>query len=198
MRALDLFCGAGGSSMGLHRAGFDVTGIDIARQRHYPFPFIQADALMPPVDLSQFDLIWASPPCQAFSTASGGRGARHPNLIPQTRALLSQSGARWTVIENVRGAPIRADIVLDGTIFPELRVVRRRHFETNFGTAVALGFPSYKLVSRHGWTTPTGSDNSSHTRAARAKNGMKIRDSHVDRAAGMNHAYPVSTHDHYS
>ena len=26
-KALDLFCGAGGAAMGLHRAGFDVTGM---------------------------------------------------------------------------------------------------------------------------------------------------------------------------
>jgi len=29
-RLLDLFCGAGGAAMGYHRAGFDVTGVDIA------------------------------------------------------------------------------------------------------------------------------------------------------------------------
>lgn len=30
-KALDLFCGAGGASMGIHRAGFEVTGMDIER-----------------------------------------------------------------------------------------------------------------------------------------------------------------------
>ncbi len=128
MRALDLFCGAGGASMGLHRAGFDVTGIDIKRQPRYPFRFVQADALEPPFDLAKFDFIWASPPCQAWSLATHDR-RRWPKLIEPLRALLSCHSA--TVIENNERAPLRHDLILEGQMFG-LRTFRRRVFEMSF------------------------------------------------------------------
>ena len=136
-RLLDLFCGAGGAAMGYHRAGFEVVGVDIAPQPHYPFEFHQADALTYPFD--GFDAIHASPPCQHYSTATKMQGLdapdRHPDLIEPTRSRLFASGLPY-VIENVRGAPLRASVQLCGTSFGlegrGFYLRRHRLFETSF------------------------------------------------------------------
>jgi DNA (cytosine-5)-methyltransferase 1 len=131
LRALDLFCGGGGASVGLARAGFTVTGVDIRPQHNYPFSYVRCDVIDIPLQyLSRFDLIWASPPCQRFSRGSkqwGPTEERHPDLIPVTRDILEVS-RRPYVIENVELAPLRSDLFLCGMMFG-LRIIRHRRFE---------------------------------------------------------------------
>lgn len=135
-RALDLFCCAGGAGMGLHRAGFDVVGVDIVPRKRYPFAFHLADALTFPLD--GFDFIWASPPCQGYTAmrhAPGARGA--PLLIDAVRDRLEQAGVPWC-IENVEEAAwaLRNPVTLCGSMFglgaQGCRTQRHRLFETNF------------------------------------------------------------------
>src|SRR6266480_1527080 len=81
--AVDLFCGAGGASLGLVRAGWDLrlaTDVDLAcsltHQANLPGQFntadlraVDADAVMrvAGVSLGELDLLFAGPPCQGFS-----------------------------------------------------------------------------------------------------------------------------------
>lgn len=135
-RVLDLFCGAGGVSMGLHRAwpNAEIVGVDIEPQPNYPFKFVQADALDYPLD--GFDFIWASPPCQAFTKARKLQGREHPNHIPAIRKRLEATGKPYC-IENVPGAPLARPVLLCGSMFG-LKVYRHRIFEANFDIPFAL------------------------------------------------------------
>lgn len=131
-RLLDLFCGAGGSAMGYHWAGFDeIVGVDIKPQKNYPFTFIQGDALRPPVRFEDFDLIHASPPCQAYSDLQKRTRRTYPDLIAPTRRLLRCSATPY-VLENVEGAPLFDPMMLCGTMFSNVRVIRHRLFESSF------------------------------------------------------------------
>ncbi len=134
LRLLDLFCCAGGAAVGYSRAGFEVVGIDIAPQPNYPFSFIQTDALALDSEfIASFDAIHASPPCQSYSDLArrNGNADEWPRLIEPVRAMLVRSGLPY-VIENVDGAPLIAPVILCGTMFPKLRVLRHRLFEANF------------------------------------------------------------------
>jgi len=132
---LDLFCGAGGVARGYADAGFEVVGVDIAPQKNYPYEFHQGDALeyLDSVDLSQFSVIHASPPCQRYTTMLGNNlKARneHPDFLPITRVALQKTGLPY-IIENVAGSPLIRAIMLCGGMFEGLRVYRHRYFESN-------------------------------------------------------------------
>jgi len=125
-KLLDLFCGAGGAAMGYWRAGFDVTGVDIAPQPRYPFEFVQADAMTYPLD--GYDAYHGSAPCQDHTPLAALVGG-HGNgwMLAATRDRLAATGKPY-VLENVPSAPMRVDLTLCGHMWG-LRNRRHRWFE---------------------------------------------------------------------
>jgi DNA (cytosine-5)-methyltransferase 1 len=145
-RLLDVGCCAGGAAVGYDRAGFEVTGVDIAPQPNFPFEFIQADGLeflADPANLEPFDAIHCSWPCQhkSLATLSQRRnGKEYPDLITPGRKLLQAQPRPW-VMENVPQSSLRPDIRLCGCMFslevevPGIGICqlrRERVFETSW------------------------------------------------------------------
>lgn len=134
MRLLDLFCGAGGCSMGYHRAGFEVVGVDIEPHPDYPYELIVADAMDVLADrdyLDTFDVVHASPPCQAYTTMSNRARGEWPDLLEPVLVALRSWGGTW-VVENVPGARrhMPDPMTLHGGMFG-LGVSRPRLFSSN-------------------------------------------------------------------
>lgn len=173
MKLLDLYSCAGGAAKGYADAGFEVVGVDLDPQPNYPYEFHQADAISFVREHGhEFDVIHASPPCQAFSRTKTLHDNEHPDLVALTRHALIASGKPW-VIENVVGAPLIDPVRLCGTSFgmvaPDvdgvpLKLVRHRLFESNIplvGTKCAHD-PNVQTASVYGagggWT-PRHRDN---------------------------------------
>ena len=148
-RVLDLFCGAGGASVGLWRAGWMPEGVDLEPQRYYPFTFTQADALEVLADrryLEQFDAVWASPPCQDHSLLIA-QHEKHGTgwMLEATLEALRPLDVPW-IVENVATAPLASaptlfghyGVMLCGSMFglgtlePRRQLRRHRLFETSF------------------------------------------------------------------
>ena len=164
MKLLDLFCCAGGASMGYKQAGFEVTGVDIKDQPSYPFKFIKGDVLEVLKDkefLNSFDVIHASPPCQGYSSATKSdsiyvhysQGKDTPKLIEPVRNALINTG-KYYIIENVAGAKeyLIEPFKLTGYMF-NMPIERTRYFECNFPVA------ELKNVTKRGYSKKYAEDN---------------------------------------
>lgn len=120
--AIDIFCGAGGFSLGFHRSGFEVVaGFDIdpinVRTYSHNFPHtlaVQADVSnLSGSDVrrlaglkagDEIDVVCGGPPCQGFSLI-GKRNASDPRnqLLVEYARLIAELSPRYFVIENVAG-----------------------------------------------------------------------------------------------
>ena len=130
--------------MGYHRAGFEILGVDINPQPHYPFPFVQMDAMDfleagfvagdPLAFLrATFGAIHASPPCQKWTRSQRQRknADAHLDLVTPLRPLLEATGLPY-VIENVEYCDVLRDpILLCGSMF-DMDIQNHRLFETNW------------------------------------------------------------------
>ena len=106
-RALVLFDGAGLARLGLTRAGFECVGVEIDPVKHWlserlcPGEVILADVR--DINLTGFDAVWASPPCQAHSearTQAAPTGLYSEDLLYWS--LTIKSPILW--VENVPGS----------------------------------------------------------------------------------------------
>lgn len=152
---IDYFCKAGGAAMGYHRAGFEVIGVDIEPQPHYPFTFIQADVFEVFSELAALaDVIHGSPPCQDHSRMRSitGRDSGTGWMLGEFLRLCRETGKPY-VVENVIGSPITGT-VLCGTMF-DLKVKRHRVFSTSFDVSpIACGSHDGEFYSPTGHGDP--------------------------------------------
>ena len=113
-KAVALFCGAGGLSLGFKRAGFDLlfsTDIDPdavqSYKTHFPSANIRQGDIrqLDPASLpNNIDMLLGGPPCQGFSSAGQKFWDDERNkLLTEYIRILHSLRPKWFLMENVEG-----------------------------------------------------------------------------------------------
>ena len=155
MRAIDLFCGAGGMSAGLVAAGFDVVGAAdnwkpaaASYRANFDHPVVEVDLtgldakqLLLDLDVDPaipIDLVVGGPPCQGFSIQRIGPDEdERNNLVVEFARLAVEFDTRYVLMENVRGLAGRRGLSLLRECINRLEA---GDYEVDFGTVDAVHF----------------------------------------------------------
>lgn len=150
-KVLDVFCGPGGVGHAFADFDFYAAGVDAEDYReYYPYRYFQVDVtedfhqLIHTLYQTEWDLIWISPPCPAYSRASYAHyenpKQHHPTFYDvNVRGFLHYLEPAHYVIENVVGCddlrdPVRINGFGVGQPYP-----LERQFETSFPVPDAIG-----------------------------------------------------------
>lgn len=155
---LDLYCSAGGVSLALDELNINHVGVDIQDYGDkYTGEFLQADASMLDGLIkvlenegypTEYDLVWASPPCLAYTPLSHVNASRYDwdetpkeryPTIPElnVRRVCNALGEEY-IIENVSHCDdLWNPIEVNGHAF-DLGIEARHKFETSFEVYSAI------------------------------------------------------------
>jgi site-specific DNA-cytosine methylase len=150
MKALDCCAGAGGLSLGLHRAGFDVLGVewdaDACETHRRNVGPCELASLWDYSPTERYELVAGGIPCQSHSMAGKRGGTCDPRgqlYVPFLR-IAREAGARAVLIENVRGM-LTSPSATRGTALLEIvdavRAAGFAHTTANVLNAADYGVP---------------------------------------------------------
>lgn len=116
MKALDLFCGCGGLSLGFQKAGFEIVGAydawqlaidtyneNMSHQATF-FDLGDVQGFLKEIKKKKFDVIFGGPPCQDFSSAGHRKERDMANLTMSYAAIIAEAKPLYFVMENVARA----------------------------------------------------------------------------------------------
>lgn len=129
--AYDLFCGAGGATLGITQTGlYHVIGYDnwpLAVETHHLNGYaakVRDLSKKSPKTKRKPGLIWASPPCQPFSNAINQSGQwDERDGFPHYLRILEENMPRLTVLENVAGLTYKRHADYLATIIESIRAL---------------------------------------------------------------------------
>ena len=182
---VDLFCGAGGLSLGLSRAGFrPICAIDHLAAAVQTYgdnlgDHVRVEEITETTQIPMADVIAGGPPCQGFSSAGLRRaGDARNSLVSVFAAIVAREKPKAFIFENVEGFLTTEDgnRVLD-LLRPLIAVGYRIHLRKI--NAANYGVPQHRkrviAIGGLGWNPPFPCSHSCRLRCARCRTWRRTR-----------------------